>query len=80
MNNDGRISAVDLLEVRKLILGIYSVLPQSSSWRFLKESVQGAVLDLSGNSDLKFSKSLFPLTELKIRAVKVGDVNNSARG
>ncbi len=77
VNNDGRISAVDLLETRKLILGIYSSLPQSPSWRFYKQSVQGAVLDLTG--DLKFSKSLFPLTELKIIAVKVGDVNNSAQ-
>ena len=79
MNNDNAITARDLITSRKLILGIYSSLPQSSSWRFNIESVQGSGFAYVPQTELTFAKSLFPLTELTIRAIKVGDVNNSAR-
>ena len=34
INNDKNISAIDLVELRKLILGIYRELPNNESWRF----------------------------------------------
>ena len=34
-NKDGSISGQDLLELRKLILGIYNELPNNDSWRFI---------------------------------------------
>jgi hypothetical protein len=34
INSDENVSAIDLVELRKLILGIYSELPNSLSWRF----------------------------------------------
>ncbi|MEL6124069.1 MAG: T9SS type A sorting domain-containing protein, partial [Bacteroidota bacterium] len=35
INSDEQISAIDLLELRKLILGIYTDLPNNDSWRFV---------------------------------------------
>jgi len=39
-NNDQRVSASDLVELRKLILGIYDELPRSKSWKFVKADFQ----------------------------------------
>lgn len=84
INNDGRVTAVDLLESRKLILGIYNTLPASSSWRFYNAEYfnQNGTFPfgpINANNDLKFAKSEFPLNNLEVIAVKVGDVNNSAQ-
>jgi len=70
LNNDGRVSSLDIVMGRKLILGITPSLSSSSSWRFINGE------DYS--EDLIFSKAEFPLQNLDIRAVKVGDVNGSA--
>ena len=79
VNNDAKVSAVDLIELRKLILGIYHELPNNNSWRFvdsdqvlnqfnpwplLEEStIQGLVTDM---------------TDENFIGVKVGDVNGNA--
>jgi len=36
-NGSGNISAFDIVELRKLILGIYNELPNNSSWRYVPE-------------------------------------------
>lgn len=69
VNNNQSISAIDLIEQRKLILGIYDVLPANSSWKFFNADI---------DADLVFSGFDFPLTELQIIGVKIGDVNYSA--
>ncbi len=81
VNGNGKVSAVDLLQLRKLILGLYpgNKLPENTSWRYV-------------NSSFEFSDALnpFPFTE-KINVsnlnhamynqnfigVKTGDVNGS---
>ena len=35
INSDTRVTAIDLVELRKLILGVYTELPQNDSWRFV---------------------------------------------
>jgi|GEM_PF-965427 len=79
LTSDGRITAVDILTMRKLILGVIPELPFTSSWIFVnlyqESSTPVTVID---ELDLKFPKYLFPLTELDIKAIKVGDVNGSA--
>jgi len=35
INSDERVTAIDLVELRKLILGVYTELPQNDSWRFV---------------------------------------------
>ena len=78
IDNNERINGVDLVELRKLILGIYTELPQNQSWRFVFADHIFAqptnpwsspipewynIIDLSENLDLDFV------------GVKIGDVN-----
>jgi hypothetical protein len=70
LTNDGRVTAVDILTMRKLILGILPSLPFSPSWIFINEA------DVS--KGLNFAKSEFPLQSLRVKAIKIGDVNGSA--
>ena len=76
VNSDDNITAVDLLELRKLILGINATFPRSPSWKFFNVNSGNPFMV---NDDLKFRKSEFPLTPLVVKAIKIGDVNDSAR-
>ncbi len=80
VNNSGTVSAIDLIELRKLILGIYSELPDNDSWRFVDAAQTFADID-----------NPFPFTEVlsipaiaademtnNYIAVKIGDVNATA--
>ena len=76
-NNDERISAVDLIQLRKLILGLYAELPNNDSWRFTDADASMNptspwpftefvdVVDLQSDMDEDFI------------GVKIGDVNGS---
>lgn len=81
INNSQTVSSIDLVELRKLILGVYNELPNNKSWRFI-------------NADFKFNDKYhpFPFSEnIEIEnlgesntpgnfvAVKIGDVNQSAK-
>ena len=78
IDNNERINGVDLVELRKLILGIYTELPQNESWRFVTADHVFAqptnpwagqipewfnIIDLSQDMELDFI------------GVKIGDVN-----
>ncbi len=78
INGDGVISAVDLIELRKLILGITTDFPNNTSWRFINRE--------SGLTDF----NIFPFvesyhyTDLAVDkfdqdflGVKIGDVNET---
>lgn len=80
VNNDQRITASDLSELRKLILGIYVDFPKNSSWRFLDKSTQITdPLSVWSVNEYKYISN-FPsdIMDNDFIAVKVGDVNNSA--
>ncbi|MBT8229068.1 MAG: hypothetical protein KJO50_02330, partial [Bacteroidia bacterium] len=79
VNSSSDISAIDLIELRKLILGIYEELPQNNSWRFVSE-------------DFKFTDPLAPwpfeevinfenfeadVFDANFMGIKIGDVNGS---
>lgn len=81
INNTESVSAGDISELRKLILGYYSEFPDNTSWRFVPSSHQFAnpdqpwpfvealdVSDLSGD-----------MMANDFVAVKVGDINGDAR-
>ena len=82
--NDSRsITAIDLIELRKLILGIYSELPNNSSWRFVDKDY---VFPDPFNPWMQVwpeSQTLNPLssgmTHADFFGVKVGDVNNTVK-
>ena len=68
VNNDGRVSALDLLDIRRLILGKTERFPNSTSWTFVnnvdgKESY--TINGMNANMDIDFI------------GVKKGDVNVS---
>ncbi|MEE9372659.1 MAG: T9SS type A sorting domain-containing protein [Saprospiraceae bacterium] len=80
VNNDAKVSAIDLIELRKLILGVYTELPRNDSWRFV-----------DANQTFKTPANPWPFVEsLTIRTlnhnvndmdfigVKIGDVSGNA--
>src|SRR5690606_9547058 len=75
-NNSRSVSAIDLVELRKLILGKYDVLPNNTSWRY---GLAAAPPTLESPWDMKEVLALTHLTEAFTSAdfvgVKVGDVN-----
>ncbi|MBP6793914.1 MAG: hypothetical protein KA143_02615 [Saprospiraceae bacterium] len=79
VNSNNDISAVDLLELRKLVLGIYDKLPESTSWKFIPKSHTFTSNDNPWGYPLEDK-----LTDMKVNmvsdfiGVKMGDVNSSA--
>ncbi len=78
-NNDEKISGVDLIKLRKLILGIEVEIVGNTSWRLIPQNIQmdahhpwpfDEVISI-GNLDANES-------QLDFIGVKVGDVNDSA--
>jgi hypothetical protein len=73
INKDNVITAIDLLELRKMILGFYDDFPQNTSWRFLDTSTD---YDVLSDLDDKVVVTNFD-DALNMEGVKVGDVNQS---
>jgi hypothetical protein len=82
-NKSGSITNFDIVELRKLILGVYNELPANTSWRFVDKGFafpnqynpfQSAFPEVITVPDV----SLF-LGEKDFLGVKVGDVNNSVQ-
>ncbi|GIV31814.1 MAG: hypothetical protein KatS3mg030_116 [Saprospiraceae bacterium] len=77
-NNNRKVSTVDIVELRKLILNITEKTPNNTSWRFIDAAYQFP--DPSNPFVEKFPESIlvssFPATADFV-AVKVGDVNLS---
>lgn len=77
-NNDGSVTAIDLIELRKLILGIYDELPSNSSWRFADAA---QTLDINAPWNFDETIDIYNLSTDMIDedfvAIKVGDVNQS---
>jgi len=82
VNNDEKVTASDLVELRKLILGIFTELPKSGSWRFIdKTQVFGDVNNPWPIRERVYIDDLsYAMTNQDFVGVKVGDVNGSATG
>lgn len=82
VNKDARITASDLVELRKLILGVSSEFSNNNSWRFL----DAATIFPAGEYplDVKFNES-YTIDQLNsdmvvdFTSIKVGDVNGSVK-
>lgn len=80
-DRNGVIDSVDILELRNLMLGIYTELPNNTSWRFVpKEFV---FIDPNNPFATPFPESATILNiqmgvHLEFVGIKVGDVNNTA--
>jgi hypothetical protein len=80
INHDENISAIDLIELRKLILGVTVDFQDNDSWRFVDRDYQ--FINPNAPLDEAFPESyaidnLITDMEIDWVAVKVGDVNNS---
>ncbi len=80
-NSSGSITTLDIVELRKLILGIYQVLPDNTSWRFVDYSYQFSNPANPFASPFPENKTLTGIQSSQwdqdFVAVKIGDVNQS---
>ncbi len=78
-NNDFNVSGIDLVEIRKLILGIYEELPENKSWRFVDPEYTEEI-----DAPFPFAETIkidhFSESELNENfiGIKIGDVNGTA--
>jgi hypothetical protein len=81
-NKDGKVTASDLTELRKLILGTNVVLTQNTSWRFVDKAYTFYdVANAQGEAFPEVYNIQLLNTDMKTDfiAVKVGDVNGNAK-
>jgi hypothetical protein len=80
-NNSRHVSVIDILELRKLILGIYDELPDNTSWRFVPTDF--AFIDPSDPWPFDEQKHFSPLMVNDLNAdfvsVKIGDINGTVQ-
>lgn len=82
INKDNKINATDLVELRKLILGVYNELPNNGSWRFVdsKQTFTDVNNPWPVNEAIQITDLSHDMTNQNFVAVKVGDLNGSATG
>ncbi len=80
INNSASINGIDLVELRKLILGIYTELPQNDSWRFVNTT--HVFPDMTNPFPYEENVSIAnlnqPISDADFIGVKIGDVNLTA--
>ncbi|MEI6409173.1 MAG: T9SS type A sorting domain-containing protein [Bacteroidota bacterium] len=79
-NKSGSITSFDVVELRKLVLGIYSELPNNKSWRFIDKNF--VFPNMQNPFETGFPDSLSVLNLMhnffgEFVGVKVGDVNGT---
>ncbi|MBK7425686.1 MAG: HYR domain-containing protein [Saprospiraceae bacterium] len=81
-DRSGGINAIDLVEIRKVILGKTDNFKNNSSWRFVESGYQFITPDKAQAENFpefsKVSPLLMQVTDENFIAIKVGDVNGNA--
>ncbi|KXK39543.1 MAG: HYR domain-containing protein [Saprospiraceae bacterium] len=82
-NNNGSISAADVSELRKLILGVNPTLTNNTSWRFVDAAHK--FVDVTnpwtgGFPEIQHIDNLRSNMDMNFIGIKIGDVNGSAVG
>lgn len=82
VNNSQSVTTYDILELRKLILGIYNDLPDNTSWRFVDKAYQFPDPTNPWKEVFPESKSVWNFQANRLEddfvAIKIGDLNHSA--
>jgi hypothetical protein len=80
INNDENVSAVDLLQLRKLILGVITELPSNTSYVMVDAAQEFADIDEPWplHTDIIISPLENHMNNQNFIAIKVGDVTNNA--
>jgi len=78
INNDRKITAIDLLELRKMVLGIHDEFPNNTSWKFIDDS---EIVDQFNPWPISEERTIDNLRNNMMQedfiGVKIGDVNNN---
>jgi len=80
INKNNAISSIDLIELRKLILGVNDEIPSNLSWRFIEadfEFVEPTNPWVTSLPESYLIESLDSPEDIDFIGVKIGDVNNS---
>ena len=79
-NNDQSISAIDMVLLRRLILGLIDEIPGNQSWRFAWKGQNVAVMTLQDGikEDYRIGEMKVPM-HIDWNGVKVGDVSGNAQ-
>jgi|GEM_PF-1116462 len=76
INNDKAVNGVDVIELRKLILGIYSELPENTSWKFMDGSeVLTMVEPWIYREQIEMNSLTTDRAEENFIGVKIGDLD-----
>ena len=79
INQSGTIDGVDLVELRKLILGIYTELPSKMSWQFVDAHKEiGPENALTMDNHVTMQQLAETYENANLRAIKYGDVTDDA--
>lgn len=79
VNNDKRVSAGDLIELRKLILGITNKFSHYKSWRFITELPDfDRISSIDVNEKYVIEKGVKDFNELNFMGIKLGDINDDS--
>lgn len=80
INNDEEISLVDIVELRKVVLGIQDQFNTNRAWRFIPASHtfsdDGEIFPVEDSAIIELDQEL--VTQADFVAVKIGDVNHTA--
>ncbi|MCB0689225.1 MAG: hypothetical protein KDC53_21955, partial [Saprospiraceae bacterium] len=68
INNDGKVTPLDLIQLRQVLLNSLDAFPQSESWRFIN--------DINGKADY-FIQDLSQSMTLNFTGIKIGDIDQS---
>lgn len=83
VNKTNSITSLDVAEIRKLILGIYSEFPNNTSWRFIDKDYSfpnpSSPFSPAFPEDISIDASDDEAHDASFVAVKIGDVNNTAQ-
>ena len=80
INGDNKITVLDLVELRKLVLGVIDELPNNTSWRFAVAGQTFAdVQSPWGFEEAYQIQNLTQNEEANFVGIKVGDVNNTSK-
>lgn len=78
IDNNGKVSANDLLELRRTILGVYPDFPNNKSWKFVDQN-ETVIVDtpMEYQEVMEIQDLEEDLMDSNLIGVKIGDVNNS---
>jgi len=80
INRSGIVSVMDLVDLRKLLLGIHAEFPRNTSWRFGLLLQDFSTSDISHFQEVKFIESQeADVHDVNFIGIKTGDLNGDAR-